>query len=52
MAELLIAAFALVLWLNIEDGLLKDFMLAAMTIGSLSTLLVNGNPCCASMATT
>lgn len=44
MAELLIAAFALVLWLNIEDGLLKDFMLAAMTIGSLSTLLVNGNP--------
>ncbi len=44
MAELLIAACALLVWLNVGEGLVKDFMLAAMTIGGLSTLLVNGNP--------
>ena len=42
--ELVLALVALLLWLNLEAGGLKDAALAVMLIGGLSTLLVNGNP--------
>jgi putative peptide zinc metalloprotease protein len=42
--ELVLALLALLLWLNLEAGLLKDAALAVLLIGGLSTLLVNGNP--------
>lgn len=44
MAEMLIAAFALGLWLLIEPGLVRDLALGIALIGTVSTLLVNGNP--------
>ena len=44
MAELLIAAFALFVWLNIEPGLLRDIAFIFAFIGSVSTVLFNGNP--------
>ena len=44
MVELLLAALALFLWLNLEDGLLKAFAFNVMLIGGVSTLLFNGNP--------
>ncbi len=42
--ELVLATFALLLWLNLEAGGVKDAALAVLLIGGLSTLLVNGNP--------
>jgi putative peptide zinc metalloprotease protein len=42
--ELLLASAALVLWLLLEPGLLRDAALAVLFIGGVSTLLVNGNP--------
>jgi putative peptide zinc metalloprotease protein len=42
--ELVLATFALLLWLNLEAGGIKDAALAVLLIGGLSTLLVNGNP--------
>ncbi|MEQ1592684.1 MAG: biotin/lipoyl-binding protein [Thiobacillaceae bacterium] len=44
MAELLIAAFALFVWLNVEPGLLRDIAFIFGFIGSVSTVLFNGNP--------
>ncbi|WP_415036529.1 PqqD family peptide modification chaperone [Azonexus sp.] len=44
MAELFIAALALGLWLLLQPGLMRDLALTAVLIGTLSTLLVNGNP--------
>ncbi|HZV55615.1 MAG TPA: biotin/lipoyl-binding protein [Rhodocyclaceae bacterium] len=44
MAELLIAALALFVWLNVETGLLRDVAFILAFIGSVSTLLFNGNP--------
>lgn len=44
MAELLIAALALFVWLNTEPGLLRDTAFVFAFIGSVSTVLFNGNP--------
>jgi len=42
--ELFIAALALLLWVQVEDGLLRDTLFNIMVIGSVSTLFFNGNP--------
>ena len=42
--ELVLATLALLLWLALEPGLLKDIAFAAVLIGGLSTLAINGNP--------
>ncbi|HEX7970730.1 MAG TPA: PqqD family peptide modification chaperone [Thiobacillus sp.] len=44
MAELLVAAAALAVWLNVEPGLVRDVAFVLMFIGSVSTVLFNGNP--------
>jgi putative peptide zinc metalloprotease protein len=44
MTELLIAALALSLWLNTEAGLVNDIAFILLFIGSVSTVLFNGNP--------
>lgn len=44
MVELLIAAMALFVWLNTEPGLLRDAAFVFAFIGSVSTVLFNGNP--------
>ncbi len=44
MVELLIAALALFVWLNVEPGLLRDIAFVFAFIGSVSTVLFNGNP--------
>jgi putative peptide zinc metalloprotease protein len=44
MVELWLAAVALLLALNVEPGWLHDGALAVFFIGSVSTLLINGNP--------
>ena len=44
MTELLIAALALFVWLNVEPGLLRDIAFIFAFIGSVSTVLFNGNP--------
>ncbi len=42
--ELFLAALALLLWLNLGAGLLKDLLYNIIIIGSVSTLFFNGNP--------
>lgn len=42
--ELLLAALALLLWLEIEAGLLRDLLFNVILLGSVSTLFFNGNP--------
>ena len=44
MVELTLAAFALLLWLNVQSGLVSDIAFVTMFIGSVSTVLFNGNP--------
>ncbi len=44
MTELLIAALALFVWLNVEPGLMRDIAFIFAFIGSVSTVLFNGNP--------
>ncbi len=44
MAELALASIGLLLALNVEPGWLRDAALAVFFIGSVSTVLVNGNP--------
>lgn len=44
MTELLIAALALFVWLNVEPGMLRDLAFIFAFIGSVSTVLFNGNP--------
>ncbi len=44
MAELALASLALVIWLNVQPGTLRDIAFVTMFIGSVSTLLFNGNP--------
>ncbi|NNU80366.1 PqqD family peptide modification chaperone [Halovulum dunhuangense] len=44
MVELALAALALILWLNVEPGLVSAFAFNVMLIGGVSTLLFNGNP--------
>ncbi len=42
--ELVLASAALLLWLNVQEGLFRDVMFNVMLIGGVSTLLFNGNP--------
>jgi putative peptide zinc metalloprotease protein len=44
MAELFIASCAMLVWLAVQPGTLRDLAFIAMLIGGLSTLLTNGNP--------
>ena len=44
MAEMLLAAIALFVWLNVETGLISALAYNVMLIGGISTLLFNGNP--------
>lgn len=42
--EAFLAAIAMLVWLNAEDGLVRTFAFNVMLIGGISTLLFNGNP--------
>jgi putative peptide zinc metalloprotease protein len=42
--ELFLASVALLLWLNVQQGLVSDVLFNIMLIGGVSTLLFNGNP--------
>ena len=42
--ELLLASVALLIWLNIQQGILSDVLFNMMLIGGVSTLIFNGNP--------
>ena len=42
--ELFLAALALLIWINLEAGILKDILYNVILIGSVSTLFFNGNP--------
>ena len=42
--ELFIAAVALLLWLNVEPGMVRATLFNVMLISGVSTLLFNGNP--------
>lgn len=44
MAELTLAALAVLLWTQIQPGLARDLALSVATIGGVSTLFFNGNP--------
>lgn len=44
LVELFLAALAFLLWLQIEDGLLKTLLLNIAILGSVSTLFFNANP--------
>jgi len=44
MVELLLASLALLVWLNVETGLVSGLAYKVMLIGGISTLLFNGNP--------
>jgi len=44
MVELLLTSLALVVWLNVETGLVSGLAYKVMLIGGISTLLFNGNP--------
>ncbi len=44
MVELFLAALALFVWLNVEDGLVREMCFVVMVIGGVSTVLFNGNP--------
>lgn len=44
MVELFLAALGLLLWVNVEPGLLRDLAFNLMVLGGVSTLLFNGNP--------
>ncbi|NSL54498.1 PqqD family peptide modification chaperone [Uliginosibacterium aquaticum] len=44
MTEVAIASLALLLWLNLNDGVLRELAFACMLIGGVSTVLVNANP--------
>jgi len=44
LVELAVAALAILLWFFIEPGWIRDAALQTALIGSVSTLLINGNP--------
>ncbi|NVK42526.1 MAG: biotin/lipoyl-binding protein [Oceanospirillaceae bacterium] len=44
LVELMLAALALVVWLTVEEGLLRACAYNVMLIGGISTLFFNGNP--------
>ena len=43
-AELAVAALALLVWLNVQPGLVRDLAFATFFSGSVSSVLFNGNP--------
>jgi putative peptide zinc metalloprotease protein len=44
LVELFLAASAMLLWLNVQPGLVRDVAFDVMAIGGASTVLFNGNP--------
>ena len=44
MVELLLAATALFVWINVETGIVSAVAYNVMLIGSVSTVFFNGNP--------
>ncbi len=44
MIETGIAALALFVWLNVQSGLIRDIAFVTMIIGTISTIIFNGNP--------
>ena len=44
MVELFFAALATFVWINVEDGFVRDVAFILMVIGGVSTVLFNGNP--------
>lgn len=44
LAELALAAVALLIWVWLQPGMVRDAALVTILTGALSTLLVNGNP--------
>jgi putative peptide zinc metalloprotease protein len=44
MIELLLAALAMIVWVNVEPGGLRAFAYNVMLIGGVSTIFFNGNP--------
>lgn len=44
MVETALASIAMIIWLNVEPGLVRAFAFNVMLIGGVSTLLFNGNP--------
>lgn len=44
LVEVFLAALALFVWLNAEEGMVRAFAFNVMLIGGVSTLLFNGNP--------
>lgn len=44
MVELFLAAIATIVWLNVEDGVIRDIAFVTMVVGGVSTVLFNGNP--------
>jgi putative peptide zinc metalloprotease protein len=42
--ELFLAALGALVWLNVEDGLVREIAFVTMVIGGVSTVLFNGNP--------
>jgi putative peptide zinc metalloprotease protein len=44
MVELFLAAIATIVWLNVEDGIVRDIAFVTMLVGGVSTVLFNGNP--------
>lgn len=44
MTEMLIAALAMMLWVQVEEGLVRALAFNTMLIAGVSTLLFNGNP--------
>lgn len=44
MTELLLASFAIIIWVNVEPGAMRAVAFNVMIIAGVSTLLFNGNP--------
>ena len=44
MAELAVAAVALLVWANVQPGFVRDLAFVTMFIASVSTVMFNGNP--------
>lgn len=44
LVELFLAAIAMFIWVNAEEGLVRAFAFNVMLIGGVSTVLFNGNP--------
>jgi putative peptide zinc metalloprotease protein len=44
MAEFALAAIALLVWFNVQPGVVRDVAFVTMFIASVSTILFNGNP--------